>query len=136
MKSLTKYVLLVGGLALSLTVNAAEREYETGRILNIQRERHNVSRGATAYHAGSAIIVNNNTSSQTHWNYIVAVRDMIFHGQYIRRNRLQQDPSMDFVINDPVDVRFDKNRMYLKRPNGKELKTQIVTQMRVPPQRK
>jgi Protein of unknown function (DUF2934) len=32
----------------------------------------------------------------------------------------------EFAPEDPVPVRFDGNKMYVKRPNGKELETKIV----------
>jgi hypothetical protein len=32
----------------------------------------------------------------------------------------------EFAPEDPVPVRFDGDRMYIKRPNGKELETKIV----------
>lgn len=32
----------------------------------------------------------------------------------------------EFVAGDPVAVRFEQDKMYVKRPNGKELATRIV----------
>ena len=36
----------------------------------------------------------------------------------------------DLLVNDPVEARIDGKHLYLKRPDGKELKTTIVRRMR------
>ena len=35
----------------------------------------------------------------------------------------------EFAAGDPVAVRFEEDKMYVKRPNGKELETRIVSNL-------
>ncbi len=41
----------------------------------------------------------------------------------------------EFVLNGPVNVRFEGDRILLLRPNGKELKARIVRKIKVEPER-
>ncbi len=54
---------------------------------------------------------------------------MIYVGSYWPRTRWSYEPS-DFIVNDAIDVRLDQKHMYIKRKDGKELKTKIVQRIR------
>ena len=53
----------------------------------------------------------------------VSLGDEIIVGRYTPVFSFKRPP--DWTIGKEVDIRFQKNRMYLKKPNGKELKTKI-----------
>lgn len=58
---------------------------------------------------------------------------MVYDGRFVLKSVLQHNPSTDFVINDPIEVRFGNKgkTLFLKRPDGKEVKTYIVKQTRI-----
>jgi hypothetical protein len=52
------------------------------------------------------------------------VEDLIYTGE------TRSKDIREFIVGDPVDVRLDDNNMYLKRPDGKEVKAKILTKAR------
>lgn len=126
-------------------LNAKENYiYERGRLLDINSER----RTNTSYHTynspGTTVFRGGNVSqsspgsfhtypvtvSALAYNISVRVKDIVYAGRYVAKWRWSYDP--DWVIGDPIEVRFNENKtkMYLKKPNGSELKTEIVKKIR------
>jgi hypothetical protein len=62
----------------------------------------------------------------------VQLGDMVYVGSYWPRTRWSYSPT-DFIVNDPVQVKIDGKHMYLKRPDGKELKTTVIQRIRANP---
>ncbi len=66
----------------------------------------------------------------TVYDISVQIDDLIYVGQYIAPNKNSYQPG-DLTVNDPIEVRFEKDKMILKRPNGKELETKLMKKTRV-----
>jgi hypothetical protein len=56
---------------------------------------------------------------------------MIYVGSYWPRWRFSYAPT-DFVINDPIEISVEGNgkEMYIKRPDGQELKIKVIQRIR------
>jgi hypothetical protein len=59
---------------------------------------------------------------------VVRVEGVQYVGEYRPASAGGYTPG-EFAKGDPVPVRFDGDQMFVKRPNGKELATRIVTQI-------
>ena len=55
----------------------------------------------------------------------VAIGDMIYTAEHLKNLFFGYNPT-DMVVNDPVDVCVEKNKLILTRPDGKKYKTRIV----------
>lgn len=44
----------------------------------------------------------------------------------------KQGTTMEFVVNSAVQVRTENEKMYLKRPNGQEFPTKLITRIAAP----
>ena len=87
-------------------------EYEMGKLVDVQPNSRDIYFGSTYF--------------------MVQLKDMIYQGEYVRRSRLQYKfKPDDFVVNDPIEVRIIKKNMFIKRPNGREIKTKIVRKERL-----
>jgi hypothetical protein len=67
------------------------------------------------------------SGEQTQAIYVltVAIGDMIYTAENARNLFFGYNPT-DMVVNDPVDVCVEKNKLVLTRPDGKKYKTRIV----------
>jgi hypothetical protein len=117
--SAMKCVLWIALCAVALAANP----YESGKLISITDSRSNRVVGN-----GSGSVVN---VTDVEYRLSVQVGDMVYVGSYWPRWRWSYAPT-DFVVNDPVQVRIEEKRMYLKRPDGKELKTDIVQRIHTP----
>jgi hypothetical protein len=70
-------------------------------------------RGETAQQSGNRTAI------------VVSVNGMDYVGEYILSAADGYAPG-EFAAGDPVGVRIEDGKMYVKRPNGKELETRIV----------
>lgn len=55
----------------------------------------------------------------------VAIGDMMYTAENVKNLFFGYNPT-DMVVNDPVEVCVDKNKLVLTRPDGKKYKTRIV----------
>ena len=55
---------------------------------------------------------------------VMRVDDVLYTAEYARQNGVYKPG--DFRKGQPVETRFDGEKMYVRCPNGKELETQIV----------
>jgi hypothetical protein len=103
---------------LLLCTSLSASSYQTGKLLSITDSRSNrlVSNSQT----GSVVSV-----TDVEYRLSVQIGDMVYVGSYWPRWRWSYDPT-DFVENGPVEVRLDGKHMYIKRPGGKDLKTEII----------
>lgn len=58
---------------------------------------------------------------------VVNVEGVRYVGEYEAESAAGYTPG-EFAAGDPVPVRFEGGHMYIKRPNGRELKTTLVQQ--------
>jgi hypothetical protein len=67
------------------------------------------------------------SGEQTQEIYVltVAIGDMIYTAENVKNLFFGYNPT-DMVVNDPVDVCVEKNKLVLTRPDGKKYKTRIV----------
>jgi hypothetical protein len=103
----------------------AAASYQSGKLLSVTDSSSN------------RVVGNSQTGTVTsvtdvEYRLSVQIGDMVYVGSYWPRWRWSYSPT-DFVVNDPVQVKIDGKHMYLKRPDGKELKTEIVRRVHANP---
>jgi len=69
------------------------------------------------------------TVTDVEYRLSVLVDGMIYVGSYWPRWRWSYAPT-DFVINDPIEISVNGKDMYIKRPEGQELKTKVIQRIR------
>jgi len=113
MKRLRLFVVLA--LVLSVVpVQAGEKTvYQTGKLVDLRRES-----------TGSGV-----ARAQGSFCLAVEVGDMTYLVSHEATWRWSYEPT-DFVVGDPVEVRIKGNAMYLKKPKGDDLKTNITRRER------
>jgi len=99
------------------------KEYQTGTLLDVQSQGY------------EKIISNPQTAapmSVRRTDNLVSVRlgDLVLVGECIGKRHFSACTPGDWIVGDPIEVRVEKDSMYLKKPNGKELKTKIVKRVR------
>ena len=104
---------------------AASSQYQTGKLLSITDSRSN--REVSNASNGSVVTV-----TDVEYRFSVQLGDMIYIGSYWPRWRWSYTP-IDFVVNDPVEAKIDGKHMYIKRPGGKELKTDVIQRVHTTP---
>jgi len=103
----------------------ATSSYQTGKLLSVTDSSSNRLVGNSQ--SGSIVTV-----TDVEYRLSVQVGDLVYVGSYWPRTRWSYSPT-DFIVNDPVQVRIDGKHMYMKRPDGKELKTNIIQRVRPNP---
>ena len=73
----------------------------------------------------------NGEQTQEIYVLTVAIGDMIYTAENLKNLFFGYNPT-DMVVNDPVEVCIEKNKLFLTRPDGKKYKTRIVRSERAP----
>ncbi len=99
-----------------------KREWKTGTLLSITDS------------SSDRIISNSKTGAvqtvtDVEYRISVLVDGMIYVGSYWPRWKFSYAPT-DFVINDPIEISVNGKDMYIKRPEGQELKTKVIQRIR------
>lgn len=70
-------------------------------------------------------------------NYFIKIKvdKILYIGQYYPTLFKTYRPS-EWIVNDPVEVAFDRKYMYIKRPDGKLLKARILKRIRLDAKKK
>lgn len=116
MRTLLACVLAVA----ALVPLCAKSAYESARLLAV-----NDSSSNRVVQSGS--VITNVTDTEYRMN--VELNGVIYVCSYWPRWRWSYEPN-DFVVNDAIDVRISGKHLFIKRPNGKELKTAIIRRIR------
>lgn len=106
--------------------NQAPKEYQQGKLLNIE-EKDTVQTTYVTQKQGNETVTRPVEDKQKHYFITVQVADMVYVGEYTPA--FFGKPG-DWIIGDPIQVRFDGNKMILQKPNGKELKSKIQKRIR------
>ena len=112
------FVFLV--LALVVTCFAADKAYQTGKLLDVDSQLYQK-------------LVGDTTVTRHQNDLSVQVGDIIYVGECHERKRWSSCRPGNWIVGDPIEVRVDKDEMYLRKPNGGEVKTRIVKRVRVNP---
>lgn len=102
--------------------------YEQGKLLDIQETEKTSTSYRTVKQKDGSSITEPITDTQKIYHISVQVGDLIYVGRYAPAFSFSKVPG--WIIGDPIQVRFNKNKMILQRPGGKELKTSIEKRYR------
>jgi len=114
---------LVFGLALALMVAvgvslAADKVYQKGKYLDVSSQLYQKVVGDTS------VIHHENDMS-------VQIGDVVYVGQCEEKRHFSSCRPGTWIIGDMIDVRVENDHMYLKKPDGSEVKMRIVKRFRV-----
>jgi hypothetical protein len=110
--------LTLAMLATAVAGLAADKVYQKGKYLDVDSQAYQKLVGDTS------VLRHENDLS-------VQIDDLIYVGQCEEKRHFSSCRPGAWVIGDMIDVRIDKDCMYLKKPDGGELKTRIVKRVRV-----
>jgi hypothetical protein len=96
--------------------------YQTGKLISITDSSSNRVIGNSQN--GSVVTV-----TDVEYRLSVQLGDITYVGSYWPRTRWSYSPT-DFIVNDPVQIKIDGKHMYIKRLDGKELKTTVIQRIR------
>lgn len=100
-----------------LVFGAANKEYKKAMLLDIT-----VGQGTVGVPAGQGTLIVQHKVFQLS----VKFDDLVYTAE-TRSKEVRQ-----LVIGDPVEARLDEKNLYIKLPDGKEIKAKILTKARVP----
>ncbi len=100
--------LLLGMLVISLVSLARTRDFQTAKLVDVSYD--------DVMHSGS---------SQRHPVYQVRLGDLIYSAEGDKLKHAA-DPAHGLLVGDDVRVAIEGDRLYLRRPDGKDIKTTIV----------
>jgi len=113
-----RILVLLSILLVTSSVVLAEKDYQTGKLVD----------------TGSQLYSNPNPKKDKNLHHentlAVQVGDLIYTGQCEQKKNSDKCKPADWIIGDPIDVRIDKDTMYLKKAKGGEIKTRIVKRER------
>jgi hypothetical protein len=129
MRTFVKVLVVIGLGTLICAGVENQKEYQTGKFVDLNSEAYNklISNPDT----GAAVTVRrreNFLSIQI--GDLVVVSECVTKENLIGRIHNPCQPE-NWIVGDPIQVRIAGNLMYLKRPDGKEVKTRIVKRVRV-----
>jgi hypothetical protein len=118
------FLVLLLAVALP-NVYAAEKLYQTGKIVDVQRK---TTSRILYYQVDTPI-----TKDEPYYEVSVQVKDTIYVGDYAPRNSADTLPEEWNVPWTEVRLRLDRHFMFLTRPTGTELQFVIVKRIPVAP---
>ena len=120
MKLFSLVILVIALVAIPATSKDKPKTYQTGKLLDVSVE--DVSRG-TAIIGGMAVPIPGKL-------YVFQIRlDSLDYFAEYKAGKSGYKP--EWVVNDPIEVRLgDETKMFLKRPDGKELEVVVIKKVR------
>ncbi len=109
MRALTLLLVLLAAVP---TLAVAPNAYQVGQLLDFQ--------------VSSMAKSNSNCTL-----VVVVVRDLVVHAMQCANFPWNMFNPAEFTVRGDVEVRFEGDRLMLRRPNGKELKARILRRTRV-----
>ncbi len=94
----------------------ARKDFQTGTLVDITADQQVKKGNSTEY----AI-------------YQVQIGDLVYFGRGEKQQKHPGDAGQGLIVGDPVQAAIDGKDMILQRPDGKEIKTQIVKRQRAVP---
>jgi hypothetical protein len=120
-------VLLLAAAAIP-GLYAAEKQYQTGKIVDIQQK---TTTRVLYYQVNTPI-----TKDEPYYEVSVQVNDTIYVGDYTPRHSADTLPEGWNVSQAEVRLRLEKRSMFLTRPVGSELQFVIMKRIAVTPAQK
>ena len=113
-------LLLVVASANSASANDTSKGYVTGRLLDLTVQP--VDKGTA--------IIGNIAAPIRGISYLfqIQVGDLVYFAQYTAGARADRP---NWVVNDPIALRFEKDKMFIKRPDGKEVEVWLAKTVRI-----
>ena len=110
--------LLASILMVFATVGfAADKVYQKGKHLDVDSQAFQK-------------LVGDSSVTRHENNLSVQIDTLIYVGQCEEKKHFSSCRPGTWIIGDPIDVRIDKDYMYLRKPDGGEVKTRIVKRVR------
>jgi len=120
-------VLLTAPAGAAAAKDNSPKQYESGKLLDIQEKKEKTTTYVTQKQSNGRSVTTPQTNEEKHYFITVKAGDLVYVGEY---TPMFFGKPGDWIIGDPIDVRFDGNNMLLKKPNGKELKAKIRKRIR------
>jgi hypothetical protein len=117
-------------LVAAANLSAKESDWQAGRLVGLDTRTAATTEEIRNGHyeaKNGRIDGNSYAIEQTKVIYVLTVKvgDMTYRAEHIKNLIFGYNPT-DMVVNDPVTVSIQKNKLVLIRPDGKEYKTTIV----------
>lgn len=105
----------------------APKEYQQGKLLDIQEKKDKTTTYTTTKQKDGTSVTTPTTTEEKHYFITVQAGDLVYVSEY---TPMFFGKPGDWIIGDPIEVRFEGNKMILRKPNGKELKASIRKRIR------
>ncbi len=115
-----RYCHIILFLLLALPAIGGEKTYTTGRLSNVAME--DMSFQMTFDKMSLPV------SLGTMYRFDITSGDITYVAACFSRNKRAY--AADWIVHDPVAFRIEKDRLFLKRSNGKELRLAVLTKVR------
>ena len=115
-------------LSLAQAKDATPKSYEQGTLLDIQETKETHTEYVTQRNSDGTTTTKAKSDTTPIYHITVKVGDLVYVGRFKPMWSFSKKPP--WIIGDPISVRFEKNKMYLKKPDGKEMKTKIEKRIR------
>jgi len=120
--------ILLLAAVLSTGLYAVEKQYQTGKIVDIQQKTNT---RVLYYQVDTPI-----TKDEPYFEVSVQVKDATYVGDYTPRHSADTLPEEWNMPQAEVRLRLEKHYMFLTRPTGGELEFVIIIRIAVPPAQK
>lgn len=112
-------------LLIPATVSAKQKEpkeYTTCKLADM---------GMEVFQAGGVFTGNSYRNAlNKNFGFQISCDGLSYYSYYIPRWRWSKAPDSEWVVGDPIEMREDRNKVFLKRSDGKELKTELIKKVR------
>ncbi len=108
-------------LMAALTCSASDKTYQTGKLLDVDSQPYTKE---VPMNGGSMSVLRHENS------LAVQVGDIIYIGQCEEKRHFSSCRPGNWIVGDAINVRMDKDSMYLQKAGGGEVKTKIVKRTR------
>lgn len=111
-------------LAIAVASSAADKSYQKGKYLDVNSQAYQKIISDPSNGGSMSVLRHENDMS-------IQIGGVIYVGQCEEKKHFSSCKPGTWIVGDMIDVRIDKDNMYLRKPDGGEVKTQIVKRVRV-----
>jgi len=117
-------MLMLVTLAVTTTAKDKTKTYQTGKLLDVTVE--DASKGTTVnVSSGTAVIATPIPGSV--YTFKIQLAGLVYVSEYKAGKRSYKP---EWIVNDPIELRVERDKMFLKRPDGKELEVAVIKKER------
>ena len=118
-------LMVIASVAVPAVSKDKTKTFQTGKLLDVTVE--DASKGTAVTVSSGTAVIGTPIPGSVYTFRIQLEEDLVYVAEYKAGKRSYKP---EWIVNDPIELRVEKDKMFLKRPDGKELEVAVIKRER------